>query len=231
MGPTVPKNMNLPRMLATLVHAKLADRAPPLIVALCGWADTGKSTVASPLCAELGQLGISGFSISTDSFMKDRRERNALGISGYNPRSINSQALESAILKFIAREPFAHHPYDNRVGTKQESPKVVAPGDVLVVEGIHAFDLVVAKQMQLRIFFDSDEATLRHMRYRAHIQKRDMKPAEAGARIEGEWQDYCAFIRPLTSSADLIVQVDRHFNYKWPTDSGAPSESSKPTYT
>lgn len=179
--------------------------------------------MASQLCGALGELGISGFTISTDSLMKDRAERNALGINGYNPRSIDIHALESAISKFITREPFAHHPYDNRTGTKQVSPKLVDPCDVLVVEGIHAFDRAIANRMQLKVFFDSDEATLRHMRYRANMQKRGMNPADAEARIQSEWQDYCAFVRPLVSSADLVVQVDQHFNYRWLIDSTDPS--------
>lgn len=214
------RNMNLPQTLASLIQARLTNHTPPLFMALCGWADTGKSTVASQLCGALAQLSISGDSISTDSFMKDRAERNALGISGYNPRSIDIHALDAAIRKFTAREPFSHYPYDNRTGTKHVNPIVVAPCDALVVEGIHSFHLDVANRMHLKVFFDSDESTLRLMRYRANMQKRGMKPADAETRIQNEWQDYCAMVRPLMASADLVIHVDQLFNYRWLVNSG-----------
>jgi uridine kinase len=218
--------MNLPQALASLVHESITNRAPPLLVALCGWADTGKSTVASQLCSDLGRFDIFGDMISTDSFMRDRAERNALGISGYNPRSIDIQALDSAISKFLTRESFAHYPYDNRTGTKNVRPRVVEPCDVLVVEGIHSFNPGVAKRMHLKVFIDADEVTLRQMRYRANMQKRGMKAVDAEARIESEWQEYCTAVRPLISSADLIVHVDESYNYRWPMSSGNPRTGS-----
>ncbi|MBT3065975.1 uridine kinase [Rhodoferax sp. U11-2br] len=212
--------MNFPQALAGLIQTQLTTHAPPLIVALCGWADTGKTTVARQLCDALAQLGVSGDAISTDAFMKDRSERNALGMSGFDPRSINIHALDSAIREFVVREPFAHHPYDNRTGTKQVSQRVVNPSDVLVVEGIHAFHLGIAKWMHLKVFLDADESNLRLMRYRANMQKRGMAPADAQTRIEQEWQDFCAIVRPLISSADLVVHVDPLYNYRWPLNAG-----------
>lgn len=171
--------------------------------------------MAIKLCDALGRLGISSDTISTDAFMKNRTERSSLGISGYNPRSIDVHELGSALSQFASREAFGHHPYDNSTGMKQVRPRVVEPCDVLVVEGIHAFHLGIANRINLRVFLDSDEATLRRMRYRANIQKRGMEPADAAAKIESEWQDYCAVIRPLIPTADLVAQVDERFNYRW----------------
>lgn len=162
--------------------------------------------------------------------MKDRSERNELGINGYNPRSIDIAALHAAILKFIERKPFQHYPYDNRTGTKQKRPRLVEPCDVLVVEGIHSFDHAVASQMDLKVFFDSDESTLRRMRFNANLHKRGMKPEEAGARIQSEWEDYCAIVRPLLSSADLVVQVDEQYNYRWNLAAVDRDKNTDPTY-
>ncbi len=206
--------MDLPQTLATLVQSSLAHRAPPHLVAICGWADTGKSTLAARLCVALGQLGVRGDSISTDDFMRDRAERNALGISGYDLRSLNVQALQGALVSFVKREPFSVHPYDNRTGTKSPKPRSVQPVDVLVVEGIHSLHLSFAHQMDLKVFIDSDEATLRQMRYRANMQKRGMTPVDAAARITSEWEDYNAVVRPRVEVADLVVQVDAEFRYQ-----------------
>ena len=229
LSAAVTRNMDLAQTLASLVHASLTTRTPPILVALCGWADTGKSTVAGQLCGALVRLGTSSDLISTDSFMLDRAERNALGISGYNPLSIDINALETSLSKFSLREAFTHYPYDNGTGTKQVNPSVVEPCDVLVVEGIHSFHPGIAKQMSMKVFFDSDEATLRKMRYRANMQKRGMSPASAEAKIQNEWQDYCALVRPLITSADLVVHVDERFNYRWLMSTGSPGASSNVT--
>jgi uridine kinase len=229
LSAVVTRNMDLPQTLASIVRASITTRTPPILVALCGWADTGKSTVASQLCDALFRLGTSSDLISTDSFMMDRAERNALGISGYDPLSIDINALESSLSKFSLREKFTHFPYDNGTGTKQVNPRVVEPCDVLVVEGIHSFHPGLAKRMNLKVFFDSDEATLRKMRYLANMQKRGMNAASAKAKIQNEWQDYCVLVRPLITSAELVVHVDERYNYRWLMSSVNPGESSNLT--
>lgn len=206
--------MDLPRALAALIRTSLERRAPPFLVAICGWADTGKSTLAAGLCAALAQLGVRAESISTDDFMRDRAERNALGISGYDLRSLDVLALQAALASFVDREPFRVHPYDNATGTKNPKPKTVWPGEVLVVEGIHGLHFGLAHQMDLKVFIDSDEATLRQMRCRANMHKRGMAPDEAAARISREWEDYSVAVRPRREVADLVVRVDAEFRYR-----------------
>jgi uridine kinase len=203
--------------LASLVRSILDRQATPVLVAPCGWADTGKSTLAHRISEEITSCGIASASISTDAFMKDRAERNAIGISGYNPESIDIQALKNSMLRFGAGEPFTYHRYDNRTGTKQQSPSVVEPCRVLVVEGIHSFHPTIAERMHLKVFIDSDEPTLRHMRFRANMQKRGMCSTDAEAMIQAEWNDYVALLRPLSKSANLAVHVDQDFNYRWQT--------------
>ena len=132
--------MDLPQTLATLVRTALQTQAPPFLVALCGWADTGKSTLAARLCAALGQFDIRGESISTGDFMRDRAERNAPGITGYDARSLDLQALQGALTRFVHREPFSVHPYDNKTGTKNPEPKTVLPVAARAQMGAHAIE-------------------------------------------------------------------------------------------
>jgi uridine kinase len=207
--------MNLPLTLATRVRRSLDSRAPPFLVALCGWADTGKSTLAARLRSDLARLGIAAETISTDDFMRDRAERHALGISGYDLRSLDVQALQGALARFVDRVPFSVHPYDNRTGTKSPWPKTVLPLDVLVVEGIHSLHVDIAQRMDLKVFIDSDEATLRQMRHRANMLKRGMSATDAAARISREREDYQRTVRPRIEVADLVVQVDMAFEYRW----------------
>ena len=206
--------MDLPQSFADVIATSLEQRPRPFLVAICGWADTGKSTLAARLRVALAGLGIKAESVSTDDFMRDRAERNALGISGYDLRSLDVDALQDAIARFVSRESFSVHPYDNRTGTKSPNWKSILPVQVLIVEGIHSLCVGIAEQMALKIFIDADEATLRQMRYRANMQKRGMTAAAAAARIPSEWGDYSAFVRTRLEIADRVVRVDMDFVYK-----------------
>lgn len=212
--------MDLAQSLTAQIRAALDERPSPFIVAICGWADTGKSTLAIQLCGVLGHIGIQAEAISTDDFMLDRAERHALGISGYDVRSINVQALQSALTHFVKQHPFSVYSYDNRTGTKSPLPKVVAPANVLIVEGIHALHADCVHLMNLKVFIDSDEATLRQMRYCANMLKRGMTSQQATTKISKEWDDYCASVRPCSKMADFVVQVDTDFKYACPRLAG-----------
>jgi uridine kinase len=205
--------MDLPQTLAGLIRTSLEHQPRPFLAAICGWADTGKSALTAQLRAALTAHGVEADSISTDDFMRDRAERNALGVNGYDFRSLDVHALRGAIARFVNREPFGVHPYDNRTGTRNPQPKTVLPVQVLIVEGIHSLHVSIAEQIALKVFIDSDEATLRHLRYRGNVQKRGMTPDDAAARISSEWKDYNVFVRPGIEIADLVVQVDKDFVY------------------
>lgn len=206
--------MDLPQTLATLINTSLVDRTRPFLVAICGWADTGKSTLARRLCVALAHLGVEANWVSSDDFMRDRAERNALGISGYDLQSLDIQALQRALTSFVDREPFSIYPYDNRTGTKSLLSKAILPADVLVVEGIHSLHSNLTHLLSLKIFIDSDEHTLREMRFRANVQKRGMTQEDAGARISREWEDYNAAVRPRIEVADLVYHVDAAYQYR-----------------
>lgn len=205
--------MRLAKSLADHICADLGSKPLRFLVAICGWADTGKSTLAKDLSAALEALGVDADWISTDAFMKDRAERNALGINGYNHLSIDSTLLASAIDHFVEGKAFPYRPYDNRSGTKREDPRVVVPGRVLVVEGIHAFHPTIEKRFLLKIFIDSDELTLREMRQRANVRKRGMNLQDAGSRIQSEWDDFCFTVLSQKHLANLVIHVSRDYEY------------------
>jgi len=215
--------MRLTETLVDHICPNLHGHSRPFLIAICGWADTGKSTLAKDLSAALVTRGIDADWISTDAFMKDRAERNALGISGYNHMSIDSTLLASAIDSFVGGAAFAYRPYDNRSGTKHESHRIVAPGRVLVVEGIHALHPDIEKRSRLKVFIDSDELTLREMRRRANVCKRGMSHADAASRIQSEWEDFCSTVLTQKPLANLVVHVSQEYEYSYPMPQDWPA--------
>jgi uridine kinase len=205
--------MNFIDSLAERIIQARIDQHVPMFVAICGWADTGKSTLAAELCRALRTHEVSADWISTDAFMKDRTDRNKLGISGYNPLSIDADELALAISKMASGQTYTYFPYDNRTGTKEPVPRSIAAEPVIVIEGIHAFHPAIPRRRCLRIFIHSDEATLRTMRARANVGKRGMDEVEAWKRIDSELEDFRNFVMPGRDSADIRVAVSAQFDY------------------
>lgn len=206
--------MNLTHTLATKVSAAYPTiTQPPFLIAICGWADTGKSTLASALCASLTRTGVDADWLSTDAFLRSRSERNARGLTGYNSLSIDGVAMRDAVRNILSRQAFAYYPYDNRTGFRTPRPTTISPKPVIVIEGIHSFHPAVSNALHLRVFIDSDEGTLRILRARANVTKRGMNAADAHARIDKELEDYRVFTLPLKAQADIVVRVNTDFEY------------------
>ena len=214
--------MNLTHTLATQVVSTYSTAPqPPFLVAICGWADTGKSTLASNLCTSLVRMGVGADWLSTDAFLKGRSERDALGHTGYNSQSIDGAAMHDAVAIILNCQDFTYYPYENRTGCRAANPITLLPQSVVVVEGIHAFHPAVSKALHLRVFIDADESTLRAMRARANVSKRGMSAIDSHARVDKELEDYRAFTLPLKSQADLVVKVNMEFDYSvWPRGAG-----------
>src|SRR6476619_1238012 len=110
--------MSIVQSLAQLITGIRKENEGAVFVAICGWADTGKSTLAAALCGALKTQSVSADWISTDVFLKNRTDRNKLGISGYNPFSINAEELAVALAQIASGQEYFYYPYDNRSGTK-----------------------------------------------------------------------------------------------------------------
>lgn len=222
--------MSIVTTLAELVLDLHTGNALPTVVAICGWADTGKSTLASELCGALGTHEVSADCISTDAFMKNRAERNRLGISGYNPLSIDARELAAAIERISARHAYVYYPYDNRTGTKLSTPRTICGPSVIVIEGIHAFHAAIRKHCSLRIFIHSDDLTLKAMRARANVVKRSMEQADARARIDAELEEFRTYVLPGRAFANVCVGVSSTFEYSMQESCLAQRPGSRSTF-
>jgi len=184
------------------------------LVALCGWADTGKSTIAAALCQSLiDDENVNADCVSTDAFLKCRDDRNRLGISGYHPAAIDKPALESAVERLSSGRKITYYPYDNRTGRRVAAPRDIEPKSVIVLEGIHALHPAILRRVHLRIFIDSDENTLKAMRCRANMVKRGMDESAAVRHIDAELEEYKKYVLPGKAAAHLHFGVDCHFDY------------------
>jgi uridine kinase len=205
--------VSIVQVLAERLLATHAMEDAPFFLAICGWADTGKSTLAANLCHAIESHNVSADWISTDAFLKSREDRNKLGISGYHPLALDAKALSIAVARLVARREYVYFPYDNRTGRNVSIATTIAPESIVVIEGVHAFNDAIWRFCHLRMFIDADEGTLRAMRARANVRKRGMSGAEAMARIDNEFEEYRTYVLPRKRLANIFANVSLEFEY------------------
>lgn len=196
------------------IKGRLNKENDPTFIAICGWADTGKTTLAQKIADGLLRMNITSDSFSTDSFMLERQERNRLGISGYDPQALCMEKLRHAMETLSAGKAYAYYPYDNRAGKNAATCRWIQPSDVYIIEGIHSFDGGIRKQTSFNIYIHADNDTLQEMRVHANIKKRGFNEADARARVASEMKDFIRYTLPGSKYADLRIQVDVHYNYE-----------------
>ena len=210
--------MHLLNSQALIGHLIQALPAPhltgPRVLALCGWADTGKTTLATGLIEALRRSGRRADGLSTDSFLLPRAERQARGLSGYDPRSLDDQALAHTVHRLRQGLAVDVRPYCNRAGRQLDEPRRVEAGEVLVVEGIHALAAPLLPHLDLSLFLDGDDENLAFLRAGANQRKRGMDAAEAVRRIPEELADYRRHVRPQRRHAHFSAWVTRDYSYQ-----------------
>ncbi|MBB5204780.1 uridine kinase [Inhella inkyongensis] len=206
---------NTQGLIDHLIRALPAPRTSgPQVLALCGWADTGKTTLAAGLIEALRQRGWHADGFSTDSFLLPRPQRQALGLSGYDPRSLDEAGLAQTVAQLRQGLGVDVRPYCNRLGRQLDEARRIEPAELIVIEGIHALAAALRPHLTLSLFLDGDDAELAQLRAQANQGKRGMDAAEAVRRIPAELADYGLHVRPLQRHADLVAQVDRDYGYR-----------------
>ena len=205
--------MSIADELAQLIVTTSSGSSFPTFTAICGWADTGKSTLAAQLCHALHKRNITADWISTDAFLKDRADRNRLGISGYNSRSLDADELAAAVKAIAAGQEYIYYPYDNRTGAKAPNSKTISRQSVVVIEGIHALHEVIWDRCGLWAFIYSEDRTLMEIRARANMTKRGMNGVDARSFIENELAEFRNYILPNKAYANVILSVSLDYDY------------------
>ncbi|MBF2709896.1 uridine kinase family protein [Flavobacterium soyangense] len=185
-----------------------------VFVALCGAADTGKSTLAEKICVELNNQQVRSECISTDSFLIDRKDRNIKRISGYNTDSLKCCVLLNVVEKIEQKKEVKYYPYDNKSGKNVSGYRLINAPNVLIIEGIHSLNDIIRNKIDLKIYIDAESEVLKKLRYNANINKRGFSEKEAGKKIDNEMEEYTKYILPNKKYSDLIINSTEKYNYK-----------------
>ncbi len=178
-----------------------------LFIGICGASGSGKTTLAEEL---VHAIGASSTMLKQDAYYFDHpdlsfEERAKLNYD--EPKIFDHSLLLDDVKALLNGEPITRKGYDFTQHARCDSDERMHPGDVLILEGIHAFyDQRLRDLMYLKLFInvEPDICLLRRI-------SRDIKERERSIDSIGE--QYLATVKPMYDKyirnyiqhADVIV--------------------------
>ena len=178
-----------------------------IFIGICGASGSGKSTLADSLAAALGDRCLV---LQQDCYYKDHshlpfEERCRLNYD--EPGIFDHDALLADVQSLMNGQPITRKGYDYTNHKRADTDELIAPPDVLILEGIHCFhDPRLLELMYLKLYMnvDADICLLRRI-------ERDIK--SRGRSIDSISEQYRSTVRPMFEQyirnyinlADVIV--------------------------
>jgi len=162
-----------------------------IVIGICGGSGSGKSTLARLISQS---LSCSSRIIGLDCYYRDHSElpfEERVHINYDEPDIFDFDELYDDIKLLMDGKPITAKGYDYANHRRADSPELIYPTDVLILEGIHMFrDKRITDLMSLKVYMhvDVDVCLLRRVR-------RDMM--KRGRSIENITEQYLATVKPM----------------------------------
>lgn len=162
-----------------------------IVIGICGGSGSGKSTLARLISQS---LSCSSRIIGLDCYYRDHSElpfEERVHINYDEPDIFDFDELYEDIKLLMDGKPITTKGYDYANHKRADSPELIYPTDVLILEGIHMFrDKRITDLMSLKVYMhvDVDVCLLRRVR-------RDMM--KRGRSIENITEQYLATVKPM----------------------------------
>ncbi|MBU2706851.1 hypothetical protein KCM76_12730 [Zooshikella marina] len=203
--------MELTEKLAKRLAEKWKEK--PMVVAVCGAADLGKSYQSGKLVEALRKLGLSAEVLRLDSYLMARQKRIAKKISGYQPEAHNLDEIEADLKGFFAGKSIEKAEYDHSVGMSVGPKQVITLCSVLVIEGLHAMHEKLLPYISYSIFLSASEELLMEIRHEADIIKRKQSEQFSRINLHTELENYKKYVDPYRSKADIVLTLKAKWYY------------------
>jgi len=162
-----------------------------IVIGICGGSGSGKSTLARLISQS---LSCSSRIIGLDCYYRDHAHlsfEERVHINYDEPDVFDFDELYDDIKLLMEGKPITTKGYDYANHRRADSPELIYPTDVLILEGIHMFrDKRLTELMSLKVYMhvDVDVCLLRRVR-------RDM--LKRGRSIENITEQYLATVKPM----------------------------------
>ncbi|HVT44412.1 MAG TPA: uridine kinase [Thermoanaerobaculia bacterium] len=180
-----------------------------VIVGIAGGTGSGKTTVASSICARVGQERIEW--ISHDWYYRDfhltAEQARTHHVNFDHPDSLETPLMVAQIDELLAGNPIEAPIYDFATHTRSDATRRVLPKKVMIVEGILVLaEPEIRKRIDIKLFVDTPP-DIRFVR-------RLLRDTQArGRTLESVVSQYLTTVRPMHEEfvepskrhADLII--------------------------
>ena len=185
----------------------------PLVIGIAGGSGSGKTSVTNSIYDVFKEHSV--VVIEQDYYYKDQSHlefEERLETNYDHPLAFDTDFLIEHIQQLLNRQPIEKPVYDYALHTRSKETVVIAPKDVIILEGILVLeDSRLRDLMDIKLFVDTD-ADLRIIR---RIM-RDLN--ERGRTIESVIEQYLTVVRPMHNQfieptkryADIIIPEGGH---------------------
>ncbi|NLX83948.1 MAG: uridine kinase [Clostridiales bacterium] len=178
-----------------------------LFIGICGASGSGKSTLSDEL---LRALNVTSTVINQDAYYFDYphlsyEDRSKLNFD--EPKIFDHDQLLQDITDLLAGKSIIKKAYDFTKHARVKSDEIIYPGEVLIMEGIHAFyDQRLCDQMFLKLFINVEPDICLLRRINRDIKERERSIDSISAQYLATVKPmYDKYIRNYIHHADVIV--------------------------
>lgn len=178
-----------------------------LFIGICGASGSGKTTLARGLARELGGDCVL---LNQDAYYLDHpdlpfEERVVLNYD--EPSIFDHDLLYQDVCALLAGRPITQKAYDYADHRRKDTGGIIAPANVLILEGIHTFyDKRLTDKMSLRLYTQTDPDLCLLRRIRRDIKTRGRQIDDISAQYLATVKPmYERYIRNYVHDADIIV--------------------------
>lgn len=204
----------MPTQFLTNKIISLTQFNKPIIVAICGAADLGKSYLSTQLTQLLNDKQFSAAHLPLDSFLIDREERHRLGLSGYNLEAYHINDALKYLAQFKKKQPISFHPYHHKTGKKELFFQQLNPSTILIFDGLHTMNQIFSSFVDYTIFIYTNDHDLKKIRTAADLSKRDYTLEFSKKISQKEFDLYKMNIDSFKEIADCKLFLGKKWNYE-----------------
>jgi uridine kinase/nucleoside 2-deoxyribosyltransferase len=188
-----------------------------IVASMVGASGIGKSEFSHQIAKVLREReGLTVSVLGTDAYMLSRAERRARSIYGFDPASHNLDILCTDVASLLAGKSVRVRPYEHSTGEHGEEIEV-SSGDVLIVEGVHAFcPGLVPLTAGLRFFLHADRLKAKELKFLADFFDRGYDIHSAFKHADREHEAYEQHTLPMLRVADYVIEIVDYWTYRGP---------------
>jgi uridine kinase len=211
-------NFTISIILSTILILKILSEAliqgdpfelnnQPFSILIAGDSGAGKDTLSGSIANAFGEkrtVNLRG----DDYHLFERSNKVWSKITHLNPKGNDLQLLAQNYNRALNRRSFSFREYDH-VSGNFTPPKSVQSGDLIILNGLHAFEISTSYKADLKIFLEiEDELRLQLKMSRDSRHRNHVLDAAYMKKMEERKHDYQTYVAPQKRQADLIIRTE-----------------------